>query len=86
MELASSYKYSEALELVNKYKAKKLTVTKFTLKNKYGLKPKDIETLHYIEVENPIYKSAGLMKLYLRAEAHRLSLKKKRAKENKKTK
>ena len=81
MKLASSYKYTEALELINKYKVNKLTVTKSTLKGKYGLKPKDIESLSYIEVDNPHFKSAAPMKLYLRAEAHRLSLKKKRAKE-----
>ena len=69
MELCSNMEYAEALKLVKKYKTKSLTVTRETLKKKYGLKPQDIEKLHYIEVENPHFKSAGSMRLYLRAEA-----------------
>lgn len=79
MRLASCMKYEEALKLVDKFKLKKLTVTRETLKKKYGLKPKDIEKLHYIEAENPHFKNAGNMRLYLRAEAYYHSLKIKRS-------
>lgn len=84
MELCSNMKFVEALELLKKYKVKNLSVTKSTLKNKYELKPKYIEKLHYIEVDNPHFKNAGKMRLYLRAEAYYHSLKKKRNKESKK--
>lgn len=78
MELCSKIKYAEALEMLKTYKVKSLSVTKSTLKSKYGLKPKDIEKLHYIEVENPHFKNAGPMRLYLRDEAYRHSLRLKR--------
>lgn len=78
MELCSEMKYPEALELIKKYKVKGLSVTKATLKSKYGLKPKDIEKLHYIEVDNRMYATAP-MRLYLRAEAFYYSNKLKRS-------
>jgi hypothetical protein len=85
MRLASCFKYKEALELVRRFKVKNVTVTKLTLKKKYGLNSKEIESLDFIEVDNPHFKSAGNMKLYLRGEAYRLQLKKQRAnKENSK--
>lgn len=80
MRLASCKRYEEALELVRKHKLKHLTVTRTTLKTKYNLKPKDIEQLNYIEMQNPHFKSAGKMRLYLRAEAFNHSLKIKRSK------
>lgn len=82
MELCSEMKYPEALELIKKYKVRGLSVTKATLKSKYGLKPKDIEKLHYIEVDNRLYATVP-MRLYLRAEAYCLSLKIKRSKTTK---
>jgi len=84
--LARHQRYDEALEMLKEYRVRRLSVTKSTLKSEFGLKPKDIEKLHFIEVENPEYKSAPPMKLYLRTEAHRLWLKKKKAEENKKVK
>ena len=80
MRLASNKQYKKALSIISKIRIKNLTVTRATLKSKYGLKPKEIEKLNYIEVDNPIVKSAGKMRLYLRAEAHCLSLKIKRSK------
>ncbi|GGK38359.1 MULTISPECIES: hypothetical protein [Flavobacteriaceae] len=80
MRLASNRQYKEALNLLSRIKVKNLTVTRATLKSKYCLKPKDIEKLHYIEVDNPHVKSAGKMRLYLRAEAYNHSLKIKRSK------
>lgn len=80
MRLASCKRYKEALEFVRKHKLKNLTVTRETLKSKYNLKPKDIEKLHYIEMDNPHFKSAGNMQLYLRAEAYNHLLKIKRSK------
>jgi hypothetical protein len=71
------------LKIMSNIRIKNLTVTKSTLKSKYGLKPKDIEKLNYIEVENPRFKNAGKMRLYLRAEAYNLSLKIKRSKNTK---
>ena len=79
MRLASCMKYKEALKLVGKFKLKNLTVTRETLKKKYGLKPKEIEKLNYIEADNPHFKSAGNMRLYLRAEAFYYSNKLKRS-------
>jgi len=79
MRLTSCKRYKEALKLVRKHKLKNLTVTRATLKRKYGLKPKDIEKLNYLEYANPHVKSAGNMRLYLRAEAFNLSLKIKRS-------
>ena len=82
MKLCSEMRYSESLELIKKYKVKRLSVTKATLKSKYGLKPKDIEKLHYIEVDNRMYATPP-MRLYLRAEAFYYSNKLKRNKESK---
>jgi len=83
MRLSSNKQYKKALKIMSNIRIKNLTVTKSTLKSKYGLKPKDIEKLNYIEVANPIVKSAGKMRLYLRAEAYNLSLKIKRSKTTK---
>ena len=83
MRLASNKQYKKALKIMSNIRIKNLTVTKSTLKSKYGLKPKDIEKLNYIEVKNPRFKNAGKMRLYLRAEAYNLSLKIKRSKNTK---
>lgn len=72
-ELCNKKKYQEALDLVKKYNISGVTLTKSKLKSKYGLKPKDIEKLNYIEVDNPHFSSAGNMRLYLRIEAFRYS-------------
>ena len=67
--LIKKRKWLSALDLISSRYLKGLTVTKSTLKKIYGLKPKQIELLNFIEVENPYYKCSPPMKLYLIGEA-----------------
>lgn len=60
--------YRKALKLVAEYRITNVTKSKGTIKEKYGIKEKDFKRLNYIEVDNPYYKTAGKMKLYLLAE------------------
>ena len=60
--------YKKALKLVSRYKIANVTKSKGKIKEMYGLKEKDFKRLNFIEIDNPHYKIAGNMKLYLLAE------------------
>jgi len=53
------------LELIYRYKLKGFTVTISNLRGKLKLTDKEIENLNYLQVDNPYYKCAYPMKLYL---------------------
>ena len=57
--------YRKALALVSKYKIKGVTLSQNGIKELFGLKNKDFGKLNFIEIDNPHYKCAGNMKLYL---------------------
>ena len=61
--------YGEALDLVRRFRTSGFVVTKSTLKREFDLKDSDIEKLKFHEADNPYYKCAPPMKLYLKAEA-----------------
>ena len=57
--------YEFCLELIHRYKLSGLTVTKSKLKNLMKISEKQIGLLNFLEVDNPHYKCAKRMKLYL---------------------
>ena len=63
--LIKKRKWLSALELVRIKHLVGFTITKSTLKTLYGLKPKQIDLLNFLEVKNPHYKCSPPMKLYL---------------------
>ncbi|MGE5943996.1 MAG: hypothetical protein ACM31G_06620 [Flavobacteriales bacterium] len=71
--LAKNKQYAKALDILRRFKIEGLSVTKSTLKKEFGLTPKEIEELNYIEVDNPYYKCAGPMRLYLKAEVEKIN-------------
>lgn len=58
-------RYDNALEIIIKYRLKNYTITKSRAKSEYNLKDKDFKVLSYAAVDNPYYKCAPKMKLYL---------------------
>lgn len=60
--------FSEALNLVSRFKVSGWTITKSRAINEYGISKKSIEGLNHVLVANPYYRKAGDMKLYLIAE------------------
>ena len=61
-------RYDNALEIICEYRLKNYTITKSRAKSEYNLKDKDFKVLSYAAVDNPYYKCAGAMKLYLKKE------------------
>lgn len=57
--------YDNALEIICEYRLKNYTITKSRAKSEYNLKDKDFKVLSYAAVDNPYYKCAPKMKLYL---------------------
>jgi ribosomal protein L4 len=57
--------YRKALDIVRRFKVSNVTITKRSLKEKFKLSERQIKKLNFIEVDNPYYKCAGAMRLYL---------------------
>lgn len=58
----------KALDLIRRYKLSGYTITKSRAKREYGLTEQQIMKLPYNEADNPYYKIAEPMKLYLKAQ------------------
>ena len=57
--------YDNALELISQYKLQGFTMTKTRAKSEFNLKDDDFRALSCSIADNPYYKSATKMKLYL---------------------
>ncbi len=64
-EKVNQGEYEFCLELIHRYRLSGRTVTKSTLKSSMKITEKQIKTLNFLEVDNPYYKCARRMKLYL---------------------
>lgn len=62
-------RYQLAIKLARKYKIKGVFGTARTIKVKFGLSNQEILKLQCVEVDNPHFKCAAPMKLYLLAQA-----------------
>ncbi|MBC9812178.1 hypothetical protein H9Y05_06765 [Crocinitomicaceae bacterium CZZ-1] len=65
--------FKKAISLACKYKLKGVFGTAQTIKVKYGLSNLEISKLQCVEVDNPHFKCAAPMKLYLLAQAEHLA-------------
>lgn len=61
-------RYDKALEIISHFKLKDFTITKTHVKSEYKLKESDFKVLSCAAVDNPYYKCAPKMKLYLKQE------------------
>ncbi|CAG5081255.1 hypothetical protein [Parvicella tangerina] len=67
--------FGKAIRMAKYYKIKGVLVTRKTLKEEYQLSNEQIKKLQFIEVDNPHFKCAGNMKLYLKAQAKHIKAK-----------
>lgn len=68
--------FKKAIELASHYKIKGVLITERTIREKYGLTKKQIENLQVIEIDNPYYKCAGNMRLFLLAQVEYVAMQK----------
>lgn len=64
-KLVNSKCYKKAIEHLSRHRIKDVTITKSRAKAIYNLKEADFNKLKFIEVDNPYYKCAACMKLYM---------------------
>jgi hypothetical protein len=64
--------FKKAIHLAQHFRIKGVMISKGTIKSNYPLTNKQISSLQYVEIDNPYYKCAGAMKLYLIAQIEHL--------------